>query len=197
MSTERDRTSENSHHDLGSAEDPQRIGAPDQLWPDRVVPSWSVPPGLMSPQVAACDPEPPEASQVPAQAEPASRDDDFPGVAPAAGWFLRSPDGIPQSAGPDDNVTGEWFASPAPEPGESPISWYQDTGEPEPEAAPPAQAAEEPARAAEEPAQAAEEPAPAGEEPAEDAPGPASGTNGSAPVSPGPHRRSVLAAEPV
>src|SRR5690348_9618159 len=98
MSTERDRTSENSHQDLGSAEDPQRIGASDSVWPDRVVPSWSVPPGLMSPQVAARDPEPLEAPQPQAQVEPGSQDDDFPGVAPPAGWFLPSPDSIPQSA---------------------------------------------------------------------------------------------------
>jgi hypothetical protein len=57
-------------------------------------------------------------------------DDAWPGVAPPAGWFLLSPgDG---------------------DPGESPISWYQDPDDPETGAQPPAAVTEEPARPASE-----------------------------------------------
>ena len=140
---------------------------------------WSVPPGLIAPQAVAQDAERPDAT--PADAEPASDDDDLPGVSPPAGWFLRSPASspadIPQTADAEEGVTGEWFASPAPEPGESPISWYEGMDDPEP-AVP---AIEEPV-------------VPAIEEPVQPA---ASNENGSAPAGPGPSRRSILAAEPV
>ena len=139
---------------------------------------WSVPPGLIAPQAVAQDAERPDAT--PADAGPASDDDDLPGVSPPAGWFLRSPASspadIPQTADAEEGVTGEWFASPAPEPGESPISWYEGMDDP-----PAVPAIEEPA-------------VPAIEEPVQPA---ASNENGSAPAGPGPSRRSILAAEPV
>ncbi len=179
MSTESDRSSENRHQESGSAEETQRAGTSGQAWPDQVVPPWSVPPGLIAPQAAAPDAVRPDVA--PAEAGPASDDVDFPGVAPPAGWFLRPPASgpadSPQTAAAEENVTGEWFASPAPEPGESPISWYEGMDDPEP-AVP---AIEEPV-------------VPAIEEPVQPA---ASNENGSAPAGPGPSRRSILAAEPV
>ena len=187
MSTESDRSSEYRHQGSGSAEEPQRAGTSGQAWPGQVVPSWSAPPGLIAPQAAAPDAERPDVT--PAEAEPASDDVDFPGVAAPAGWFLRSPasgpaDG-PQTADAEENVTGEWFAPPAPEPSESPISWYEGMDDPAPDSVPFAPASEPPAQPA---AIAAAEPA---VEPA------ASIGNGSAPAGPAPSRRSVLAAEPV
>src|SRR5580693_8892676 len=177
MSTESDRLSENRHQEPASAEEPQRAGTSGPGWPDQVVSPWSVPPGLIAPQAVAQDAERPDA--IPADAEPASDDDDLPGVSPPAGWFLRSPASRPvdslQTADAEEGVTGEWFASPAPEPGESPISWYEGMDDPEPDAELPAPAIEEPVQ-------------PAAEPPA---------SNGSAPAGPGASRRSILAAEPV
>src|SRR5260370_5983511 len=173
MSTESDRSSENRHQEPGSPEEPQRAGTSGRAWPDHVVPPWSVPPGLIAPQAAAPDAERPDVT--PAEAEPVS--DDVPGVSPPAGWFLRSPASIPadgpQTVDAEEDVTGEWFASPAPEPGEPPISWDEGMDDPEADAEPPLQASEEPA------------------EPA------VSNENGPAPAGPGPSRRSILAAEPV
>src|ERR1700735_4106300 len=155
MGTESDRSSENRHQALGSAEEPQRAGTSGPVWPDRVVPPWSVPPGLIVPQAAAQDAERPDV--VPEEPEQANDDDDFPGVAPAAGWFLRSApaasaDSTPTAAAEED-LTGEWFAAPAPEPGESPSSWREDMDDPDP----PAKPAQPPAQPAEPPAQPAVE----------------------------------------
>jgi hypothetical protein len=168
------------------------------------VPSWLVPTGLIAPQAPAPDADPPDVT--PAEAEPAT-DVDFPGVAAPAGWFLRSQaSGLadsPQTADGEENLTGEWFASPAPEPGESPISWYEGTDDPAPDSAPAAPASESPAPASESPAPASEPPgqpaASAAAEPAASAAAEpaASIGNGSAPAGPAPSRRSVLAAEPV
>ena len=150
MSTESDRLSENRHQEPASAEEPQRAGTSGPGWPDQVVSPWSVPPGLIAPHAVAQDAERPDAT--PADAEPASDDDDLPGVSPPAGWFLRSPasrsaDSL-QTADAEEGVTGEWFASPAPEPGESPISWYEGMDDPEPDAQLPAPAIEEPVQLA-------------------------------------------------
>src|SRR5260370_17218062 len=90
MSKESDRSSENRHQEPGSPEEPQRAGTSGRAWPDQVVPPWSVPPGLIASQAAAQDAERPDVT--PAQAEPASDDDDdVPGVSPPAGSPLRSP----------------------------------------------------------------------------------------------------------
>src|ERR1700684_2303529 len=88
MGTDSDRSSENRYQELGSAEEPQRAGTSGPVWPDRVVPPWSVPPGLIPPQAAAQDAERPGVA--PGGPGAGSDDDDFPGVAPAAGWFLHS-----------------------------------------------------------------------------------------------------------
>src|ERR1700721_528068 len=137
MGTDSDRSSENRYQELGSAEEPQRAGTSGWVGPDRVVPPWSVPPRALAPQAGAQDAERPDA--VPAEPGPANDDDDFPGVAPAAGWFLRSaPVGSADSthtADAEEDLTGEWFAAPAPEPGESPISWREDPEPPVPAAA--------------------------------------------------------------
>jgi len=134
MGTESDRPSENRYQELGSAEEPQRADTSGPVWPDRVVPPWSVPPGLIAPQSAAQDAEGPDVA--PAEPESANDDDELPGVAPPAGWFLRSaPAGSADSthgADAEEDLTGEWFAAPAPEPGESPISWREGMADAEP-----------------------------------------------------------------
>jgi hypothetical protein len=198
MSTESDRSSDNRDQEPGSAEEPQRAGTSGWAWSDRAAPSWWVPPGLIAPQAAVPDAERPDVT--PAEARSASDDDDFPGVAPPAGWFLRSsaddPADRPQGADLEENVTGEWFASPAPEPGESPISWDKGMEDPEPDTVPPAPGSEgliQPASAVTEPA-ANPANAPRNANAASNGNG---NGNGSAPVRPGPSRRSVLAAEPV
>ena len=195
MSTESDQLSENRHQEPGSAEESQHAATGGPVWPDRVVPTWSVPPGLIASQAARS-----ETDVAPPDAEPADNDD-WPGVAPPAGWFLRPVANGPAGSLPEpdpavgseaevaqENVTGESFASPAPEPGDSPISWYEGMVDPEPDAEPPAPAAAEPG------------------EPV------SSVTSGSAsqppqvpqvpqipqmPAGTGPSRRSILAAEPV
>src|SRR6516165_7837976 len=95
MSTESDRSGENRHQEPGFAEEPQRAETSGGVWPDRVVPPWSVPPGLITLQatrpeadLGPLEAEPCEAE--PAEAVPADADDDWPGAAPPAGWFLRS-----------------------------------------------------------------------------------------------------------
>ena len=47
MNTESDYSSENRHQAPGSADESQRAGTAAPVWPDRVVPPWSVPPGLI------------------------------------------------------------------------------------------------------------------------------------------------------
>jgi hypothetical protein len=116
--------------------------------PENLVPSWSVPPGLMVPE-----PRQPEADDAPdkqapdkqapdrqapepvadgqAVGESADDDNSWPGVAPPAGWFLRlpppppvSPDSVsPDSASPDS--ASPWrAASPVPSPRREPDgSW--------------------------------------------------------------------------
>ena len=183
MTTERDRSSDNRDQEPGSAEEPQRAGTSSWAWSDRAAPSWSVPPGLIAPRVAVPDAERPDIT--PAEAEPASDDDDFPGAARPAGWFLNSPAGRPadhpQAADLEENVTGEWFASPAPEPGESPLSWDEDTEDPDPDAVPSAPRSEEPIQ----PASAVTEPPASPVNVASNASAPSNG-NGSAPAGPGP-----------
>src|ERR1700691_2285287 len=134
MTTERDRSSDNRDQEPGSVEEPQRAGTSSWAWSDRAAPSWSVPPGLIAPRAAVPDAERPDVTPADAErpdvtsaeAEPASDDDDFPGPARPAGWFLNSPASgpadHPQAADLEENVTGEWFASPASDPGESPLS---------------------------------------------------------------------------
>ncbi len=127
--------------------------------------SWSVPPGLIAPQAAR-----PETDVTPPDAGPITDDGDWPGVAPLAGWFLPTPADGPADNRPladqadqadqgdqadraaasaeasDDageNVTGEWFASPAPEPDESPVSWHEGMDAPGPGAEPPDLASEQ------------------------------------------------------
>ena len=224
MSTESDRSGENRHQEPGFAEEPQRAETSGGVWPDRLVPPWSVPPGLITSQatrpeadVGPLDVEPPDAEPVEAEA-----DDDWPGAAPPAGWFLRSSAngsavsqpqaGLaadPEIGDADENVTGEWFASAAPVPGESPVSWHEGMDDPAPDAEPPASATPEPGEpAASAPAApaSAQAPAPsAAPAPAAAAGGgnvtgggnAASNGNGSAPAGIGPSRRFILAAEPV
>ena len=95
MDTERDRSSENRHQEPGSAEEPQRAGTSGGSWPDRMVPSWSVPPGLIAPQTAR-----PETDVTPPDAGPITDDGDWPGLAPPAGWFLPTPANGPADSWP-------------------------------------------------------------------------------------------------
>jgi hypothetical protein len=129
------------------------------------VPPWSVPPGLIGPGRSSGSSLPQDSSASGSLDE----DDDWPGVAPPAGWFLRPPGdkgpadasgqvavadpapdpaAAPETGQDDKSLTGEWFASSALEFGESPISWYQDPDDPEIGAEPPSPAAEEPAELA-------------------------------------------------
>jgi hypothetical protein len=87
--------------------------------------------------------------------EPADDGEAWPGAAPPAGWFLRSQAGA-DARGPngtarpamDDGAAGtlaeEWFAPPALDTDESPISWYQDMDDTEGDGQPLASAGEEP-----------------------------------------------------
>ena len=139
---------------------------------------------------------PPDAESADGADGSGARTNGWPGVAPPAGWFLHSrangpADSVPEpdltaasaeAGDPQEDDTGEWFASPAPDPGESPISWYEGMDDPEPDAEPPAPDREE----HREPVGAATtDPAPQMPE----VPG--------GPAGNGTSRRSILAAEPV
>lgn len=119
------------------------------MWPERVVPPWSVPPGLIAPQVTGHGAERPEAA--PADPEPPNDEGEFPGAAPPAGWFLgAAPTGPADSTPAADagqDLTGEWFAAPAPERGESAISWSAGMDDPDPEPPAPAEPVVGPTRA--------------------------------------------------
>ena len=118
MSTESNQSSGNRHHGSSPDEERQRTGLFRWNDSENLVPSWSVPPGLMVP-----GPRPPQADDAPEQAtdaqaaaqaraarrasrgrasrkraspdattaESAPTDDSsWPGAAPPAGWFLRA-----------------------------------------------------------------------------------------------------------
>ena len=94
VSTESDQSSGNRYHGSSPEEERQRTGLFRWDGSENLVPSWSVPPGLMLPgprQPQAGDP----AAQAPdrqAAPESAADDNSWPGVAPPAGWFLRAPE---------------------------------------------------------------------------------------------------------
>ena len=117
MSTESNQSSGNRHHGSSPEEERQHTGLFRRDDSENLVPSWSVPPGLMvpgprQPQADDCAPPSP-GGQTPdrqAPSESAADDNSWPGVAPPAGWFLRaaqpppttSPGGAsPESASPE------------------------------------------------------------------------------------------------
>ena len=133
VNTESNQSSENRN--IGaSAEDSreeerQRTGLFRWDDPVNLMPSWSVPPGLIVPgprhpeadaQPAGPDARPPGSAPQPDAEEPASDDSPWPGAAPPAGWFLRaaSPPDARQESAPARETEGDQpaqpFASPAP-----------------------------------------------------------------------------------
>ena len=112
-------------------EERQRTGLFRWDDPENLMPSWSVPPGLIvpgprHPEANAQPPgpaaRPPGSAPQPDAEEPASGDSPWPGVAPPAGWFLRavSPPVARQESAPAQETEGDQpaqpFASPAPAP---------------------------------------------------------------------------------
>ena len=107
VSTESDQSSGNRYHGSSPEEERQRTGLFRWDDPENLVPSWSVPPGLMVPgprQPQADDPAA-QAADGQAAGESAADDNSWPGVAPPAGWFLRAPEPppatSPESASPE------------------------------------------------------------------------------------------------
>ena len=136
MSTDSNRSSENSYQRSLSAGTPQRAEAENDL------------PGATPPAAWFL--------RLPANAQAASPPADTFGTGSEAGepdpgepdvseLDRGQPDvSEPDPGQPDPAVTGASVASPAPESGESPISWYEGMDDPGPEAEPPAVAADEP-----------------------------------------------------
>ena len=136
MSTDSNRSSENRYQRSLSAGTPQRAEAENDL------------PGATPPAAWFL--------RLPANAQAASPPADTFGTGSEAGepdpgepdvseLDRGQPDvSEPDPGQPDPAVTGAWVASPAPESGESPISWYEGMDDPGPEAEPPAVAADEP-----------------------------------------------------
>src|ERR1700689_4191651 len=77
MNTESDQSSENRHQVSPPAENSQRAGTTGWNEPAGLVPSWSVPPGLIVPSPRST-------------VDDSTVDDSaWPGIAAPAGWFLR------------------------------------------------------------------------------------------------------------
>jgi hypothetical protein len=149
MNTNSDESSENRHQQPMAAGEPRPANGSGLAWPSRPVPAWSVPSGLLGSSADRPDsadrPESAEAALAdPAPDDTAEQDDGWPGAAPPAGWFLRTPAdrpaGAPAEPGApavapladqdiadgDESLTGEWFVPPALELDESPVSWSLD-----------------------------------------------------------------------
>src|ERR1700683_2379693 len=142
MNTNSDGSSENRHQQPMAAGEPRPANGSDLAWPSRPVPAWSVPPGLLGSSADRPDsagrPDSAEAALADqAPDDTADQDDSWPGAAPPAGWFLRTPADAPAEpcapagappadqdlADGDESLTGEWFVPPALELDESPVSW--------------------------------------------------------------------------
>ena len=159
VDTESYQSSEN--RDIGASpedsleEERQRTGLFRWDDPENLMPSWSVPPGLIvpgprhpeanaqppgpAPQPPGPAPQPPGSAPQPDAEEPASGDSPWPGVAPPAGWFLRaaSPPVARQESASARESEGDQpaqpFASPAPGSG-TPGLRDEAPAEPEPSA---------------------------------------------------------------
>jgi len=123
MDTESDQSSGNRN--IGASpedsreEERQRTGLFRWDNPQNLMPSWSVPPGLMvpGPRQPEADARPSGPDAQPVAEEPASGDNAWPGVAPPAGWFLRTArshaGAVPSPAHEPD---GSWSSPLAPKP---------------------------------------------------------------------------------
>ena len=92
MNTESDQSSENRHQVSPPAENSQHAGTTGWNEPAGLVPSWSVPPGLIVPSPrSTVDDSADDDSAVDDSAVDDSAVDDsaWPGIAAPAGWFLR------------------------------------------------------------------------------------------------------------
>ncbi|HEV2931899.1 MAG TPA: hypothetical protein VGY96_02090, partial [Streptosporangiaceae bacterium] len=97
-----------------AADEPQLAGASERAWPDRIVPSWSVPQGLTAPDRSAGSAQAQASPHSgPPDEESPAEEDAWPGVAPPAGWFLRTPG----NASPAEACAQIAVADPATGPG--------------------------------------------------------------------------------
>src|SRR5437763_8845444 len=146
MSTESNQSSGNrdipASPEDSREEERQRTGLFRWDDPENLMPSWSIPPGLIvpGPRQPDADSQPSEPGHQPSEPEPdpqpaatepqADRSGSWPGVAPPAGWFLHSAQPPPaarqdrnsaqEPEGDEGDQPGQRFAPHVPAPAPAP-----------------------------------------------------------------------------